>query len=291
MQPMDPILTVDGAVVSVVEEFSYLGTMLNSRGDWESAWKKAHKKASLAFHEAVVDGLFTHSGSMFAVVTFARAKIWSHYDSLMAVTGTGGSKTSAFYKVADECIKKVLRMVVGHAHWNLQALRIESGVWDTVSRADMLILRCLTKICSSDPESLVVRAVRISMDNITDLDCSSLETKYKRKDVVHKQSWAQQALAAASRLGVPLKEVRSMRPGILLTIQEERIVNCVKSWECVQSPTTYVLGCNVNVRLAMREEPVDGVYVEGGGVSLRTWGLSLRVVFVTLKVDQSYGRS
>ena len=96
VQPMDPMLTVGGAVVSVVEEFSYLGTMLNSRGDWESAWKKAHKKASLAFHEAVVGGLFTHSGSMSEMITLARAKIWSHYDSIIAVTGTGGSKTSAF---------------------------------------------------------------------------------------------------------------------------------------------------------------------------------------------------
>ena len=109
-------------------------------------------------------------------------------------------------------------MVVGHAHWNLKAMRIESGIWDTVSRADMLMLRFLTKICSSDPESLVSRAVRMSMDNITDLVYSSPETKYERKDVVHKQSWAQQVLAAASRLHIPLGEVRAMRPGILLTI-------------------------------------------------------------------------
>ena len=81
---------------------------------------RTRKKASLAFHEAVVGGLFTHSGSMFLMVTFARAKIWSHFYSLMAVTETGGSKTSAFYKAADECIYNVLRMVV--------ALRIESGI-------------------------------------------------------------------------------------------------------------------------------------------------------------------
>ena len=128
----------------------------------------------------------------------------------------------------------------------------------------MLMLRFLTKICSSDPESLVVRAVRMSMDNITDMDCSLLETKHQQKDVVHKQSWAQQVLAAASRLRIPLDEVRSMRPGILLTIREEQtVVNGVNLWECVQSPTTYVLGCNVNVRIAMREEPLGGVYVEG----------------------------
>ena len=55
---VDPVLLVEGAVVSVVQEFLYLGTMLNSRGDWGAAWKKAHKSASLAYHEAVVGGLF-----------------------------------------------------------------------------------------------------------------------------------------------------------------------------------------------------------------------------------------
>ena len=104
VRPVDHILLVGDDVVSVLEEFSYLGTMLNSRGDWGAAWKKSHKKASLAYHEAVVGGVFTHSGSMFSMLTFARANIWSHFDSLMAVTGIGGSKTSAFYKVADECI-------------------------------------------------------------------------------------------------------------------------------------------------------------------------------------------
>ena len=262
VRPVDPVLLVGGAVVSVVQEFLYLGTMFNSRGDWGAAWKKAHKSASLAYHEAVVGGLFTHSGSMSSMLTFARAKIWSHYDSLMAVTGAGGTKTSAFYKVADQNINNVLRMIVGHANWNTKALRIESGIWDTVSRADMLMLRFLTKICSSDPESLVSRAVRMSMANITDNDLSVLETKHQRKDVVHKQSWAQQVLAAASRLHIPLGEVKAMRPGILLTIQEERIVDGDKVWECVPSPATYVLG-GLNARIAMRERPMDGLYVEG----------------------------
>ena len=218
VKPVDHILMVDGIVVSVVKEFSYLGTMLNSRGDWESAWKKANQKAGLAFHEAILGGVFTHSGSMFSMVTFARAKIWSHFDSLMAVTGTGGTKTGAFYKVADTCINNVLKMVVGHAHWNVPALRIESGIWDTVSRADMLMMRFFTKICSSDPKSLVYRAVQMAMSDITESMCAELETKHMRKDVVYKQSWAQQVLAAAWRLGVPLYEVKTMSPGILLKI-------------------------------------------------------------------------
>ena len=270
VKPVDHILIVDGIVVSVVKEFSYLGTMLNSRGDWESAWKKANQKAGLAFHQAILGGVFTHSGSMFSMVTFARAKIWSHFDSLMAVTGTGGTKTGAFYKVADTCINNVLKMVVGHAHWNVPALRIESGIWDTVSRADMLMMRFFTKICSSDPKSLVYRAVQMAMSDITESMWAELETKHVRKDVVYKQSWAQQVLAAAWRLGVPLYEVKTMSPGILLTIQEERMVDGAKKWEFVKSPTTHVLEYGVNARFVTREVPMDGVYVEG----VHTWSVS-----------------
>ena len=85
-----------------------------------------------------------------------------------------------------------------------------------------------TKICSSDPKSLVYRAVQMSMSDFTESMCAELETKYMRKDVVYKQSWAQQVLAAAWRLGGPLYEVRTMSPGILLTIQEERMVDGAK---------------------------------------------------------------
>ena len=165
--------------------------------------------------------------------------------------------------MADENSNSVLRMIVGQANWNSKALRIESGIWDTVSRSDMLMLRFLAKICSSDPKSLVYRVVRMPMANITDHDLNLLETKHQRKDVVHKQSWPQQVLAAASRLRIPLDEVKSMSPGFLLTIQEERMYNGVKLWECVSSLTTYVLGNDVNVRIAAREQPMDGVYVEG----------------------------
>ena len=54
-----------------------------------------------------------------------------------------------------------------------------------------------------------------------------------------------------------------MKPGILLTVQEEQVVDGLKIWKSVQSPTDHVLDCNVTTRIIMRESPVDGVYVEG----------------------------
>ena len=85
----------------------------------------------------------------------------------MAVTGVGGCKTSAFHNAADNCIQSVLKSIVGHWSLNSQALRIESGVWDTVTRIDMLMLRFFTKICSFDPESVISRVVRMSMKNLS----------------------------------------------------------------------------------------------------------------------------
>ena len=55
-------LVMSNQVVQIVSEFSYLGVMVNSRGNWEDAWSKAYKKASLRFHEAVLGGTFIDSG-------------------------------------------------------------------------------------------------------------------------------------------------------------------------------------------------------------------------------------
>ena len=76
-------------------------------------------------------------------------------DAVMAITGAGGAFASAFYRMADGSIDKVLRSIVGFAKWHREALRIESGIWDTRTRVDMLVLRFFTKICSSDHDSLI----------------------------------------------------------------------------------------------------------------------------------------
>ena len=148
-------LTVHGEAVQVVSEFPYLGIMVNSRGNWESAWSKACTKASHKFNQARLGGTFNGSKTLAEMTIFAKPKIWSQLDGVMAVAGAGGCKTSAFHSVADDCIQNVLKQVVGHWSLNVQALRIESGVWDTVTRIDMLVMRFFTKICSSDPKSLI----------------------------------------------------------------------------------------------------------------------------------------
>ena len=79
-------LTIYGSEVEKVTEFPHLGTMLNSRGNWKDAWSAAKRRASLAYHEALAGGVFFHSGSLAMMVMFARAKIWSYLDAIMAIT-------------------------------------------------------------------------------------------------------------------------------------------------------------------------------------------------------------
>ena len=73
----------------------------------------------------------------------------------MAVTGAGGRDSSAFFNKADDSITKVLKSIAGYARCTQELLRIESGLWDTRTRADMLVMRFFTKICSADHDSLI----------------------------------------------------------------------------------------------------------------------------------------
>ena len=134
-------LKVYGRVVETVTEFPHLGTMLNSRGNWKDVWGVAKRRAALAYHDALAGGVFFHSGSLALITMVARATIWTYLDALMAVTGAGGAFALAFYRMADDSVDKVLRSIVGYAKWRRDALRIESGIWDTRTRADMLVMR------------------------------------------------------------------------------------------------------------------------------------------------------
>ena len=219
--PLDGCLKVDNTPVETVSKFPHLGMMLNSRGNWKDAWMSAYAKASLAYHKAVAGGLFFHAGSLAGMATFARAKIWSYLDSVMAITGAGGSASSAFCWVVDACIGNVLRSIGGYSTFNQEALRIESGVWDTRTRTDMLVMRFFTKVCSSDHDSLVWRVVKMSM-RVSDEVYANPHVKWAAADKVHRQSWTQQVLAAAVRLDISVADVWNMTPGMLMVLQEPK---------------------------------------------------------------------
>ena len=123
------------------------------------------------------------------MIMLARATIWSYLDAGMAIMGAGGAFASVFYRMADGSIDKVLRSIVGYAKWRREALGVESGIWDTRTRADMLVMRFFTKICSSDHDSLIWRVVRMSMQGLTTEVIERPEEKWAAVTHVHRQSW------------------------------------------------------------------------------------------------------
>ena len=140
----------------------------------------------------------------------------------MAVTGAGGRDSSAFFNKADDSITKVLKSIAGYARCTQELLRIESGLcqWDTRTRPDMLVMRFFTKNCSADHDSLIWRVVNMSMQMVWDEVRKDPYAKWSFFNYIHRQSWAQQALAAAERLDIPMEDVFNMTPGMLLVLQE-----------------------------------------------------------------------
>jgi hypothetical protein len=85
--------------------------------------------------------------------------------------------------------------------------------------------------------------------------------KWSFVNYVHRQSWAQQVLAAAERLDIPLEGVFNMTPGMLLVLQEGRSVGDLIVWEEVASPLDYTPAWDCPVRLLIRGLPANRPYV------------------------------
>ena len=144
---------------------------------------------------------------------------------------------------------------MGYAKWRREALRIESGIWNTRTRADMLVMRYFTKICSSDHDSLIWKVVKMFMQGLTAEVIAQPEDRWAAVTHVHRQSWTQQVLAAARRLGISASDVRNMTPGALMVLQEERMVDDCMVWVEVASPVDFTPTWEHAVRLMIRRLP------------------------------------
>ena len=71
-------------------------------------------------------------------------------------------------------------------------------------------------------------------------------------------------MAAADSLNMPKESMRNMVPGSLHAIQENLLVDGVQIWEDVLNVEVYKPSWNHEVRLVLKDRPVDGIYVEGG---------------------------
>ena len=68
-------------------------------------------------------------------------------------------------------------------------------------------------VCSSDQHSLISRVVRMSMAALTAEEYTAPAVKWAFVNHVHKQSRAQQVMAAADGLSMPKESMKSMVPG------------------------------------------------------------------------------
>ena len=69
-------LRVAGAAITIVDQFEYLGVMLNWRWNWDLAWEAACTRATAVLHAHRRAGWQHRAGSMHALLTVVRSKIF-----------------------------------------------------------------------------------------------------------------------------------------------------------------------------------------------------------------------
>ena len=114
----------------------------------------------------------------------------------------------------------------------------------------------------------------MSMQGLTAEMIAQPEDRWSASTQVHRQSWTQQVLAAAKRLGISELDVRNMTPGTLLRVQEERVVGGCLEWVDVVSPVDFTPTWQHEVRLLIRGLPEDHLVV----VDVDFWLVSVKHV-------------
>ena len=149
------------AQVEVVDEFIYLGVCLWWRWDWSRAWQHARARAWKAFHILQDGGLSTASMSMQNMLQTVRSLVLSHLD---IVAQLSGAISPGEMQRNEELERAVLKMISGCPCRDSQvaALRMETGLWDQETRAQMLILRFACKLAASACDSLPRRVMELT---------------------------------------------------------------------------------------------------------------------------------
>ena len=155
-------LHVNNTVIELVDEFSYLGVLMDWRWSWATAWRKAIKLAEAHFRTSSRGG-FDRKGTLETMLAHAQGKIFCHLTYIMALTGAGGCKSSAPYLDGQRLVRDVLKKIAGYPFLNGEALQAEAGVWDLQTRIDMLLLRFWCKITCMPRDSVVYRAMCLSV--------------------------------------------------------------------------------------------------------------------------------
>ena len=253
---LQSVLRVGTQPIMLVDEFVYLGVTMWWRWDWSKACRDAQMRARKAYFGALRGGWQHRTGSLNSQMSFAHAKVFCHFNYIAALTGTGGAKSSAPWRVNEDIVGWVLHAVSGQLFANQDALRIEAGIWPWQDRCDMLLLRMWCKFLSMPTSSVFYRAMCLSMQSMWPEQRNHPNgTPYtNRITELHRQPWAQHLFAAAERVGIAKLDVQQLRHGLF-----EVHVDALNDGQWIVS--TGLEGADVGVRLvAARGNPP---YVEG----------------------------
>ena len=105
---LEPLL-VNGQPIEMVDRFEYLGAMVSWRWNWEAAWRAATRRAVAELHYMRRGGLQNWGVPVSALLDFVRGKVAAHFNYIAAVTGAGGTKSSAPWRATEDVLTAALR--------------------------------------------------------------------------------------------------------------------------------------------------------------------------------------
>ena len=179
--------------IAIVDEFDYLGVRLWWRWDYTKAWQHARARAWKAYYILSDGGLGSANMSMASMLQTARSLVLCHLDIVAQLTG---SICPLQMKANAELEAAVLRLIAGNGLYCDEALRMEAGLWDPETRAQMLLLRFACKLAASELDSLPRRVM--GMVHHT-LECSTEARRRPQWAYANQpqyQTWSQSLLVA-----------------------------------------------------------------------------------------------
>ena len=223
-----------------VQEFDYLGVRFNYRWTWQSAWKEAARRASVAYHRACCSG-WDERGTLDSLLTYAQGKIFCRFTYIAAITGCGGRRSSRYSDMAVAVQKRVMRHIGGYEFADADIVLAEAGVWDLQSSIDMWLLRFWCKVSCSSHDSMAYRAMLLSLRTSTAVSVANVDTLYASEKEVYCQSWAQHLIAAAARFDLDTELVRQMRLSAVLLVQVQLPSAAGLTWSRDFDPSDFSL--------------------------------------------------
>jgi hypothetical protein len=208
-------LRVYGKDVELVDEFDYLGVRVWWRWNFDKAWEAATHRARKQYFGALRGGWQRRAGSLATQLDYARAKIFSHFNYIAAIAGAAGTGSTAPWRKSDEVVGWVLRAITGLPHADVEALKIEAGWWANGLHIQMLQTRLWLKGLTMPPDSMFARAIRLSIQFTSPCGRARPVTSQQNINELHRQTWAQQLMAATDIYQIPRTDVYAGTPRLV----------------------------------------------------------------------------